>query len=102
MKSRIRSARCWSCLVIASPTIQNRCSDVKKGGRIRRMPVESSLIIDYATRTVWALLVVVGALLLARAVRRATMRMLARSRAQANVTILLGNLAQVLVIVVGI
>src|SRR5206468_8315530 len=46
--------------------------------------------------------VVVVALLIARAVRRATMRMLARSRAQANVTILLGNLAQVLVIVLGI
>ena len=66
------------------------------------MPVESALIVDYATRTIWALLVVVGALLIARAVRRATMRMLARSRAQANVTILLGNLTQVLVIVLGI
>ena len=52
------------------------------------MPVESALIVDYATRTVWALVVVVGALLIARAVRRTTMRMLARSRAQANVTIL--------------
>ena len=66
------------------------------------MPVESALVIDYATRTIWALLVVVAALLVARAVRRATMRMLARGRAQANVTILLGNLAQVLVIVLGI
>ena len=65
------------------------------------MPVEA-VVVDYATRTIWALLVVVGALLIARAVRRATMRMLARSRAQANVTILLGNLAQVLVIVLGI
>ena len=66
------------------------------------MPVESALVIDYATRTVWALLIVVAALLIARGVRRTTMRMLARSRAQANVTILLGNLAQVLVIVLGI
>ena len=65
------------------------------------MPVESALIVDYATRTIWALVVVVTALLVARAVRRTTMRMLARSRAQANVTILLGNLAQVLVIVLG-
>lgn len=65
------------------------------------MPIESALVVDYATRTIWALLVIVGALLIARAVRRATMRMLARSRAQANVTILLGNLAQVVVIVVG-
>src|SRR5205823_8935177 len=66
------------------------------------MPVDASLVGDYATRTIWALLVVVGALLLARALRRATMRMLARSRAQANVTILLGNLAQVVVMVVAI
>jgi len=66
------------------------------------MAVDGPLLIDYATRTIWALLVVVLALLLARAVRRATMRMLARSRAQANVTILLGNLAQVLVVVLGI
>src|SRR5581483_1520882 len=61
----------------------------------------SALLVDYATRTIWALLVAVVALLLARAVRRTTMRVLARSRAQANVTILLGNLAQVVVILVG-
>ena len=65
------------------------------------MTIDSALLADYAVRTVWALLVVLVALLVARGVRRATMRMLARSRAQANVTILLGNLAQVLVIVVG-
>ncbi len=66
------------------------------------MPIDPALVTDYATRTVWALAVVVVALLIARGLRRATMRMLARSRAQANVTILLGNLAQVVVIVVGI
>ena len=66
------------------------------------MPLDSALLLDYAMRSFWALLVGVVALLLARAVRRATMRVLARSRAQANVTILLGNLAQVLVIVLGI
>jgi small-conductance mechanosensitive channel len=66
------------------------------------MPIDTALLVDYATRTVWALIVVVVALLIARAVRRTTMRMLARSRAQANVTILLGNLAQVVVIVLGI
>lgn len=69
---------------------------------IRPMAFDSALLTDYATRTVWALAVVVVTLLIARGLRRATMRMLARSRAQANVTILLGNLAQVLVIVVGI
>ena len=66
------------------------------------MTIDGALLADYGLRTVWALLVVVVAWLIARAVRRTTMRMLARSRAQANVTILLGNLAQVLVIVVGL
>ena len=66
------------------------------------MPLDGPLVRDYAARTVWALLVIVLTLLLARAVRRTTMRVLARSRAQANVTILLGNLAQVAVIVLGV
>ncbi len=64
--------------------------------------MDTALLVDYGLRTAWALLVVVVALLVARGVRRATMRVLARSRAQANVTILLGNLAQVLVILLGI
>jgi len=66
------------------------------------MPLDTAVLLDYAARTFWALLVVVIALVIARGVRRATMRMLARSRAQANVTILLGNLAQVVVILLGI
>ncbi|HKW78821.1 MAG TPA: mechanosensitive ion channel domain-containing protein [Candidatus Limnocylindria bacterium] len=66
------------------------------------MPLDTALLVEYAGRTVWALAVVVVALILARAVRGTTMRVLARSRAQANVTILLGNLAQVAVIVVGV
>jgi small conductance mechanosensitive channel len=74
----------------------------QEAGRIGGMAIDTAVLVDYATRTIWALLVIVVALLLARGVRRTTMRMLARSRAQANVTILLGNLAQVSVIVVGI
>ena len=66
------------------------------------MPVDPSVITDYATRTVWALVVIVVTLLIARGLRRATMRMLARNRAQANVTILLGNIAQVVVILLGL
>ena len=66
------------------------------------MTLDSVLLLDYAGRTVWALIVGAVALLLARGVRRATMRVLARSRAQANVTILLGNLAQVAVIILGV
>jgi len=49
--------------------------------------------LDYAVRTLWAAVVVVIALVLARAVRTVTMRRLTRHRAQANATILLGNLA---------
>jgi small-conductance mechanosensitive channel len=66
------------------------------------MPLDAALILDYAGRTFWALLVTLAALLIARGVRLATMRALARNRAQANVTILLGNLAQVAVITVGV
>src|SRR5207244_11898205 len=50
----------------------------------------------------WALIVAAITLLIARGVRCATMRMLARNRVQANVTILLGNLAQLVIITVGI
>jgi len=59
-------------------------------------------LLDYGGRTFWALLVAIAALLVARVVRAAAMRSLARNRAQASVTILLGNLAQVTVIVLGI
>ncbi|HEV8534667.1 MAG TPA: mechanosensitive ion channel domain-containing protein [Candidatus Limnocylindria bacterium] len=66
------------------------------------MPLDPAILrdnfLDYGARTFWALVVAVVALLLARAVRATTMRALARSRAQANVTILLGNLAQLGVI----
>ena len=59
-------------------------------------------VFDYALRTVWALLVAAVALLIARGVRGTTMRALARNRAQANVTILLGNIAQLLVFTIGV
>ena len=58
--------------------------------------------LDYGVRTLWAAVVVVIALVLARAVRATAMRQLVRHRAQANATILLGNLAQLGVIIVGI
>jgi small conductance mechanosensitive channel len=59
-------------------------------------------LVDYAIRTLWAAVVVVIAIVLARAVRTVTMRRLTRHRAQANATILLGNLAQLGVIVLGV
>src|SRR5438067_4730643 len=59
-------------------------------------------VLDYAVRTLWAVVVVVIALVLARSVRGTTMRQLTRHRAHANATILLGNLAQLGVIVLGV
>ena len=59
-------------------------------------------LLDYTIRTLWSAVVVVIALVLARAVRTVTMRRLTRHRAQANATILLGNLAQLGVIVLGV
>src|SRR5438094_37385 len=59
-------------------------------------------LLDYTVRTIWALVVVAIALVLARAVRRVTMRRLTKHRAQGNATILLGNLAQLGVIALGI
>jgi small conductance mechanosensitive channel len=70
------------------------------------MPLDPAVIrdnlLDYAARTFWALVVVAVALLIARAVRGVTIRALARNRAQANVTVLLGNLAQLTVIAIGV
>jgi small conductance mechanosensitive channel len=66
------------------------------------VPIDSALVVEYATRTFWALIVIVVTILLARVVRRTTMRVLTRGRAQANVTILLGNLAQVAVFTIGV
>jgi small-conductance mechanosensitive channel len=59
-------------------------------------------LLDYGARTFWALVVAAITLLVARAVRGGTMRMLARNRAQGNVTILLGNIAQLVIITVGV
>src|SRR6059036_2670229 len=59
-------------------------------------------LLEYTIRTLWAVIVVAIALVLARAVRTVTMRRLTKHRAQGNATILLGNLAQLAVIVLGI
>lgn len=70
------------------------------------MPLDPAVIRDnvfeYGARTFWALIVAAVALLIARGVRGVTMRALARSRAQANVTVLIGNLAQLGVIAIGV
>ena len=65
------------------------------------MPLDFPLFLDYMTRTLWALLVVVAALLAARGVRSATTRVLSQKRAQANVTVLLSNFAQIAMVFGG-
>jgi small conductance mechanosensitive channel len=69
------------------------------------MPLDPAVVrdnlLDYGARTFWAVVVAAITLLIARAVRGGTMRMLARNRAQGNVTILLGNIAQLVIITVG-
>ena len=59
-------------------------------------------LLEYTVRTLWAVVVVAIALVLARAVRGVTMRRLTKHRAQGNATILLGNVAQLAVIALGI
>jgi small-conductance mechanosensitive channel len=59
-------------------------------------------LLEYTIRTLWAAVVVVIAIVIARAVRTVTMRQLTRHRAHGNATILLGNLAQLGVIVLGV
>jgi small conductance mechanosensitive channel len=59
-------------------------------------------LLEYTIRTLWAVVVVAIALVVARAVRGVTMRRLTKHRAQGNATILLGNLAQLGVIALGI
>src|SRR5438046_3207595 len=107
MNARIRSARCWSCFVTLGRQVNRTDVQLSRTARIlRRMPLDPATvrdnILDYGARTFWALVVAAVALLIARAVRGVTMRALARNRAQANVTVLLGNLAQLTVIVVGV
>src|SRR5258705_13556112 len=78
------------------------CTAISYSRRLRSPPaVIRDNILDYGARTFWALVVAAVALLVARASRGVTMRALARNRAQANVTVLVGNLAQLTVIVIG-
>lgn len=57
--------------------------------------------IDYLLRTLWALLTVIVVIAVARAIRRTAMRALDRRRAHPNVVVLLGNLSQLTVFILG-
>lgn len=69
----------------------------------RTMPdfARTEAFADYLLRTFWALLVLFVSLLLARGLRAVTMRGLQRARAHSNAIVLLGNLAQIAVLIVG-
>lgn len=62
----------------------------------------SEFVLLYGVRTAWAVAVAVVAVLLARALRAATMRALQRGRAQSNAIVLVGNISQLAVLVVGL
>lgn len=57
--------------------------------------------VEYLVRTLWALIVVIIAIAMARVIRGATVRSLGRQRAHPNVTVLLGNIAQLIVFILG-
>src|SRR3989449_7708631 len=103
----MRSARCWSCFVTLGCEVNRTDVQLSRAAPILRpMPLDPVVLrdnlLDSGSRTFWALIVAAITLLIARGVRGATMRMLARNRAQANVTILLGNIAQLVIITIGV
>jgi small conductance mechanosensitive channel len=57
--------------------------------------------VDYLLRTLWALLAVIATLVVARAIRGGTARMLGRRRAHPNAVVLLANISQLVVFAVG-
>ncbi len=69
------------------------------------VPVDAEVLrataIDYGVRTLWAGAVTVVAIVIARAIRTTTIRALARRRASSNATVLLGNLAQLAILLTG-
>lgn len=57
--------------------------------------------IDYLLRTLWALITVIVAIAVARAIRGGSLRALTRRRAHPNVIVLLGNLSQLVVFILA-
>src|SRR5438094_10100285 len=78
----------------AVPELQSAARPVSVG-ILRGVPIDPAVVLEYATRTFCALIVIVVTLLLARVVRHPTMRALTRGLAHANATISLGTLLQV-------
>lgn len=69
------------------------------------VPIDPQLLretaVDYLVKTLWALVVVIVAIAIGRAVRSGTTRALGRQRAHPNVVVLLGNVSQLLVFLVA-
>ena len=65
-------------------------------------PQLRDLLVFYGYRALWSTVVALAAILLARSVRRATMRVLERRRAHSNAVILLGNLGQLAILTIGL
>lgn len=69
------------------------------------MPIDPDALrettVDYLVRTLWALVAVMAAIAVGRGLRVATIKALNRRRAQANAVVLLGNLSQLVVLMVG-
>ena len=59
------------------------------------------MAVDYLFRTLWALVAVIIAIVISRAVRGTAIRALTRKRAHPNVVTLLGNLGQLLVFILA-
>ena len=65
------------------------------------MPPDSAVLVSYAGKTLWALVVAIVALLIARLAGALARDALRRHRAHANATVLIGNLAQAAIVVAG-
>jgi small-conductance mechanosensitive channel len=59
------------------------------------------VLIEYLIRTLWALLVVIVVIAISRALRGVAVRILGRNRAHPNVTVLLGNMTQLVIYLLG-
>ena len=64
-------------------------------------PELRDLLLFYGYRVLWSAAVALASVLLARVVRKTTMRVLERRRAHSNAVILLGNVGQLVILAIG-
>src|SRR5919204_2339195 len=106
MYARMRSPRGWSRDAFGrtvANTLANICSVCQALRDSTAVdPQLRDLLVFYGYRALWSTVVALAAILLARSVRRATMRVLERRRAHSNAVILLGNLGQLAILTIGL